>query len=125
MRTTYVALLAAVLLFIAVGIASVISITRQDEDAEAVEHAHDVLEALETTLRLAIDARRDAIAYVATGDPYRLRVFDTARREGEVAASHVADLTRDDPPQEARIRNVRALLGQESAEQMNVISIRN
>lgn len=125
MRTTYVALLAAVLLFIAVGIASVISITRQDEDAEAVEHSHDVLEALETTLRLAIDERRDAVAYVATGDPYRLQVFDTARREGEMAASRVADLTRDDPTQQARIRNVRALLGQESAEQMHVISIRN
>ncbi len=125
MRTIYVALLAAVILFIAVGIGSLISITRLDQDAEAVEHSHDVLEALETMLRLAVDARRDSVAYVATGDPYRLQVFDNARREGEVSASHVADLTRDDPRQQERIRKIRALLAQESTEQMRVISIRN
>lgn len=125
MRTTVVVLAAAVILFVTVGVTSIIGISRQSDDAEAVEHSHEVLEGLETTLRLAIDARRDAVAYVATGDPYRLEVFDRSRREGEVAASHVADLTKDDPLQQRRIRNVRVLLGKESAEQIRVISIRN
>ncbi len=125
LRASGFALLAAVMLFVAVGISSIIGINRQSADAESVEHSHDVLEGLETTLRLAIDARRDTIAYVATGDSHRLEVFDRARREGEVAASRVVDLTRDNPGQQARIRNVMTLLGQESAEQMRVLSIRN
>lgn len=125
MRTTGLVLLASVMLFVAVGIASVISIEQQSRDAEYVEHTHEVLEGLEMLYRLAIDARRDAVAFVATGDAQRLAVFDRARRDAEVAVTRLDDLTRDNSDQQTRLRNIRVLLGQESAEQMRVLALRN
>ena len=124
MRGTALALLFAAVLFVAVGFSSVVSISRQSADAVRVEHSHRVLEALEVLLRLAIDARRSATAYVATGDPYRLQTFERARRDEELALASAGAMTAGDPHQQASLRTVRTLIERESADEGRIISLR-
>ncbi len=105
----------AVILFSAVGVSSFISIRRQSADAEWVEHSHEVLEQLETTLRFATDARRSAIGYLVTGDLRRLQNAFDAQRQTVAALSQAATLTRDNPRQQERVAAMRSLMTEEQA----------
>jgi diguanylate cyclase (GGDEF)-like protein len=109
------ALIGAVLLFAVVGVSSLVSIRRQSADAEWVEHTHEVLEQIETTLRYATEARRGATGYVATGDLARLRSCYDAQHATAAAVERLRDLTRDNPGQQARIRQLQQLLVDERA----------
>lgn len=108
-------LAAAVIVLSAAAVMSVMSVRYESADAEWVEHTHDVLQQLEETLRYATEARRDASAFVLTGDGERLRRCIEAQRLTQLAAQRVATLTRDNPAQQQRIREFERLLADERA----------
>lgn len=85
-------------------------------DAQEVEHTQRVLDALEVMLSTAKDAETGQRGYLLTGEEPYLAPLESAvaALDGQVDA--IAQLTADNPRQQARMPEVRALLAAKRGE---------
>jgi len=103
-------------LLIAIAAITWINTRRVWMDAQAVEHTHRVLDALEVMLSTAKDAETGQRGYLLTGDQTYLAPLESAvdTLDGQVDA--IAQLTADNPGQQARIPEIRQLLAAKRGE---------
>ena len=97
-----IALAAAVVLLLAVGLASIREQRRTMEAGDSVRHTIRVLEQITLVLQRASDAESGQRGYVLTGDPTYLKPYHDAVAALPQDFADLRKLTSDNPSQQAR-----------------------
>ena len=115
----------AVLLILLAGAAIVLrrQLLFQVANQDRVTHTRLVLSELKTTELLLKDAEIGQRGFLYTGDPKYLEPFDLAIAQVEAHIDSLAQLTADNPRQQARIPVLRSLLQTKLAELGQTISL--
>ena len=98
-----VALLALLAIILGIEILSLTSTLRR------VEHTDEVMTDARQAMRNMIDMESSARGFELTGDERFLEPFQNAKSQLPVNIDALAQLTRDNPSQQARIRDIRSL----------------
>lgn len=121
----------AVALTVLVGVALVANArlttanVRRVAEADAwVSHTHEVLETLEGVLSSLQDAETGQRGFIITGAAEYLTPYYAGRRAAPRRLNRLAELTRDDPPQQKRIDAMRPLVEQKLDELEHVMELR-
>jgi len=75
-----------------------------------VDHTHETLEQLATTLSLVVEAEAARRGYVLTGDPSFLDRYDTIPARLESSLQRLRELTSDKPNDEGRLHQLEPLI---------------
>ncbi len=98
---------------------------RRVAEADAwVSHTHEVLETLEGVLSSLQDAETGQRGFIITGAAEYLTPYYAGRRAAPRRLNRLAELTRDDPPQQKRIDAMRPLVEQKLDELEHVMKLR-
>ena len=95
----------------------------QVENQGWVSHTKQVLFQLTTVELLLTDAETGQRGFLYTGDPQYLAPYELADKQVDGAVQKVADLTADNPRQQARILQLRSLTQQKLKELAAAISL--
>jgi PAS domain S-box-containing protein len=119
----------ALTLLVAVALVVDASLTaanvRRVAEANAwVGHTHEVLETLQGMLSSLQDAETGQRGFIITGAPEYLAPYYAGRRAAPRRLNRLAELTRDDPPQQKRIDAMRPLVEQKLDELEHVVELR-
>lgn len=98
-------------------------LSTQTETAFWLDHTQQVLFELSQTESLLKDAETGQRGYLFTGDPKYLRPYTAAISKIEPHLDQVAELTRDNPTQQARIPALRVLVHAKMAELARTIAL--
>jgi methyl-accepting chemotaxis protein len=94
------------------------------ETSQWVGHTHDVLGNLEQLLALLAEAESGMRGYVVTGDEAYVQPFLDAREPTTAALGDLADLTKDNPNQQGRLRELRPKVQQKMQFLQDVVDLR-
>jgi len=83
------------------------TIQRAQTSSQWVVHTQEVLTAIELPLSSVVDAGSAVRRYVTSGDPRDLEPLERAERTMDADITHLATLTLDNPPQQARVQQLR------------------
>jgi len=119
-----VALLAAVVLLIAVGLASLREQRRTLEAGDWARHTVRVLEQIATVLQRVTEAESGQRGYVLTGDPAYLQPYERGTTELPRAFEDLRRLTSDNQSQQARLDALAPLLAAKVEEMKLVVAQR-
>ncbi|MDZ4686859.1 MAG: PAS domain S-box protein [Planctomycetaceae bacterium] len=97
---------------------------RLREDAQRVTHTHEVLTALENLLSLAKDAETGQRGYIITGDLKYQAPYHALLAELDAQFAEIAQLTADNPVQQARIPELRSRLAARMQEMTKNLNLR-
>ncbi|MBX9583884.1 MAG: CHASE3 domain-containing protein, partial [Gemmataceae bacterium] len=112
---------AVVVLLAAAALLSFRNTRELADDAAAVARGHAVLDALHDLQSALADAETGVRGYLAAADPGFLQPHDRAVREVPTKLDRLAELTRDDPAQQARLPGLRAAVDAKLAHAGRVI----
>src|SRR5437899_8863310 len=98
-------------------------ITVQDSNQAWVEHTQRVLLALTGYESLLKDAETGQRGYLYTGEARYLEPYNNALAQGDPYLDKLAELTADNPQQQARIARLRALKRQKLDELAQTIAL--
>jgi PAS domain S-box-containing protein len=107
-----------------VGLVSYSSVVRLNENAQRVEHTHEILNRLGLLLAAATDSETAERGYVITGDEIYL---DPYRQSAQLVGTEAAQLRRllaDNPAQQQRLDSVVGLANERLANLRLVIDLR-
>lgn len=93
-----------------VALVSIFATQRLIRDANWVSHTHDVRSALRAFEARIGSAKSDVRSFLITGDSSYLRGYRAGVDSAEASFTAVQQLTRDNPAQQLRLRELRALL---------------
>ena len=117
--------LAAVLIFFLVsGGVAFRNITTLRDDNRQIVHSHDVIVALDELLSNAKDAETGQRGYLLTGNEKYLEPYKAALVEIDTKIDEIAELTRDNTRQQARIAPLKQHLDAKIAELKETIELR-
>ncbi len=94
------------------------------ESSQWVIHSHEVHDALVSLLSTLKDAETGQRGYVITGEAEYLAPYHDALARHRTAIERVAELTADDPEQQADLQRLRGLISAKLDEIEEVVSIR-
>jgi CHASE3 domain sensor protein len=94
-------------LILASAAISAYNVHRLREDSERVDHTYQVILHLEAVMEEVRDAESGQRAYVITGEPSYLDPYRGAPKLVENRVQQIAELTADNPQQQARIAELR------------------
>jgi PAS domain S-box-containing protein len=103
-------------LLLAIAIGSWINTRRVWEDTAVVEHTQTVLASLDAVLSIALDAETGQRGFLLTGEARYLGPHEAAASRLRQQIETVAELTADNPAQQARIPELQRLAGVKLAE---------
>ena len=89
-----------------------------------VNHTHEVLENLGTLLSTLKDAETGQRGYLLTGDAEYLQPYDSATSAIDTQFKDTQSLTRDNPAQQQRLREIQPLIDRKMAELRQTIELR-
>lgn len=114
-------------LFLSLGTAVYLyrSVEGHEKLTHQLQHTHEVKEELNAVLGLLVGAETAQRGYLLTGDPSYLQPYGAARTEIGGHLSRLADLTKDDPTQQARVSELRGLEQEKLAEMEQTIRLRD
>jgi PAS domain S-box-containing protein len=95
------------------------------EDADQVAHTHEIIAALHAVQVEVLNAETGQRGFLITGDPAHRVPYDQALRRIQIAIDNVAELTIDNPVQQAAIARVREQVAARLAEMARNLALRN
>ena len=119
-----IALAAAVVLLLAVGLASIREQRRTMEAGDSVRHTIRVLEQITLMLQRASDAESGQRGYVLTGDPSYLKPYHAAIADLPQDFDDLRKLTSDNLSQQTRFEALAPLISAKLEEMRLVVSQR-
>jgi len=118
--------LAAALAFFAItGAVAYLNITMLREDNQKIIHSDAVISALDDLLSTAKDAETGQRGFLLTGEPKYLEPYNAAKSAIAAKIDAVAELTLDNPAQQARIAPLKRHLDAKTAELQETIDLHN
>ena len=94
---------------LAVAVAVVVSLSQVDRAEVGARHARDIVIASNDALRAMIDQETGLRGYILTTDPTFLEPYDSGGGRLAEAMAKLSRLSRDDPPQRARVKTLTGL----------------
>src|SRR5438309_555328 len=119
-----VGLLTAIVFFLISGGRAYQNIMTLRDDNRNIVHSHQAIVALDDLLSSTKDAETGQRGFLLTGDPKYLEPYNAARAEIDAKISEVAELTRDDSTQQARIGSLRRQIDAKMAELQETIDLK-
>ncbi|HEX4505322.1 MAG TPA: CHASE3 domain-containing protein, partial [Alphaproteobacteria bacterium] len=117
--------LATVLIFFLVsGGVAYRNVTTLRDDNRQIVHSHEVIVALDNLLSSVKDAETGQRGYLLTNEPKYLEPYNTALADITSRLDDIAELTRDNPRQQARIAPLRQHVDAKLAELKETIDLR-
>lgn len=121
---TWAGLVLVLLFFLGSGFTAYRNISTLRADTRNVQHTHDVITALGKLLSGAQDSETGQRGYLLTGDEQYLAPYAEARKRTTEQLDHLADLTRDNETQQARLTTLRSYIDAKLAELNRTIELR-
>lgn len=119
-----IALAGGFLLLLLSALTSITSFERRVAHAANVRQSMEVKVRVADMLSLIQDAETGQRGYLLTGDPAYLAPFDTGIREAPKAIDALLVITRDNPSQQAKLRELDALVSEKFAELSRTVELR-
>jgi signal transduction histidine kinase len=101
--------LAALILFVLIGLLSYFRIGKLATDNEWVIHTHQTIETLESLTLELTSLQSEVRGYVATGDPKYLAPYREHAQQIEIQSEKIRKLTTDNPRQQNRLERLSPL----------------
>src|SRR5580658_3371833 len=118
--------LAAALAFFAItGCVAYLNITMLREDNQKIIHSDAVISALDDLLSTAKDAETGQRGFLLTGEQKYLEPYNAAKSAIAAKIDAVAELTHDNPAQQARIGSLKRHLDAKTDELQETIDLHN
>ena len=114
----------SLVLLIAIGAVSYLSITKLTRTSQSVTHTHEVLEHIDGVLGLLKDAETGQRGYMITGDEASLEPYHTGSGEVLDVVKELRKLTADNANQQKRLDAAEPLITAELAELKQTINLR-
>jgi CheY-like chemotaxis protein/signal transduction histidine kinase/CHASE3 domain sensor protein len=116
---------AALAFFAITGGVAYLNITMLREDNQKIIHSDAVISALDDLLSTAKDAETGQRGFLLTGEPKYLEPYNAAKSAIAAKIDAVAELTQDNPAQQARIASLKRHLDSKTAELQETIDLHN
>jgi CheY-like chemotaxis protein len=103
----------SVVLVLLVGLLSIISINKLENDTVMVEHSQQIEKSSNDLLQLLVDAETGVRGYAATGNKTFLDPYNIAMPNITVDLNNLRSLTANDPAQSARVEKLSDLVNKQ------------
>jgi methyl-accepting chemotaxis protein len=112
------------LIMLIIGVVTYVSTVSLVNNSASVDHTHEVLEALDQIMSSLKDSETGQRGFLITAEDRYLEPYNASLSEIPCHIAHVADLTSDNPDQQARIRALEPLVAAKLAELKETIDLR-
>lgn len=114
----------AIAILFVISVVSFLGVQSLVGNQKSVTHTHTVISELKDILTELVNAETGQRGFIITGEERYLEPYDTAVVDFRGEVDGVAELTSDNPAQQARIAELRPLVDEKLAELANTIELR-